>query len=223
MKNKNIGFLTVIALFACIMHAVILNTQFNYYVYTSVFKAVLFILCPVIYFRISKNGKFKDLFLIKGDKKNTLFSSLLGLCVFAFIFIVFMILRPSLDSAMIIDALSKNGITAGNFSFVFIYIVVINAALEEIFFRGFVFMTIYRNGFRRYAHVYSCLLFAFYHVAVLNNAVKPGVLIFCIAGLAVAGLIFNGLAIKCKSITGSLVVHISANLALNLIVVNYLY
>ena len=219
MKTKNIWILTILSFAACVLHAIMLNTQFTYYVYTSMLKIVLFILCPIIYFRISKDGKLKDLFSGKSDKKNVKISFVLGFCVFAFILIVYMILRQFLDKAMIVDALAKNGITAGNFAVVFIYIVFINAALEEIFFRGFVFMTLYRMNFRRYAHIYSSLLFAFYHMAVLNNAVSPGIFIFCIAGLAVGGLIFNALAAKCKSIIGSLVVHISANLALNLIVV----
>jgi len=132
-----------------------------------------------------------------------------------------MVLRPFLDQAMIVDALAKNGITSTNFPLVFIYVVLINAALEETFFRGFVFMTLYRLNYKRFAHAYSCLLFAFYHVAILNNAVAPGMFILFIIGLAVAGLIFNYLVIKCKNVGGSLVVHISANLAINLIVYVY--
>ena len=134
-----------------------------------------------------------------------------------------MILRPFLDNTMIISALAKNGIAKGNFHFVFIYIVLINAALEEFFFRGFVFMTLYRMDYKRYAYVYSSILFALYHVFILNNAVSTGVFIFCITGLAVAGLFFNYLAVKCKSIMGSLIVHISANFALNLIAIYYYF
>ena len=221
VKYKNIWVITVFSLFACALHALMLQTQFSYYLYTSAFKVILFILCPIIYFKVSQSGKFKDLFLLKGDKKNIRLSFILGVCVFALIVIVFMILRPFLDNAMIVDALAKNGITSTNFAVVFIYIIFINAALEEIFFRGFVFMTLYRMNYKRYAHVYSCLLFAFYHVAILNNALTPGIFIFCITGLAIAGLIFNSLVTRCKNIIGSLVVHISANLALNLIVSVY--
>ena len=219
MKNKNIWLLTILSFSACVLHAIMLNTQFTYYVYTSIFKIGLFILFPIIYFKGSKDGTFKDLFLTKGDKKNIKISFVLGFGVFAFIIIMYMILRQYLDNSMIVDALAKNGITAGNFPLVFIYIVFINAALEEIFFRGFAFMTLYRMNCKIYAHLYSSFLFAFYHVAVLNNAVTPGIFILCITGLVVGGLIFNNLAARCKSIIGSLVVHIGANLALNLIVV----
>lgn len=220
MKNKNILFVTIFSVAACGLHAMILNTQFNYYVYSSALKVILFTLCPVIYFVVSKEGNFKDMFS-KGDKKNIRRSFALGFIVLMFILIAFMVLRPFLDQAMIVDAFAKNGITSTNFPLVFIYVVLINATLEEIFFRGFVFMTLYRLNYKRYAHAYSCLLFAFYHVAILNNAVAPGMFILFIIGLAVAGLIFNYLVIKCKNVGGSLVVHISANLAINLIVYVY--
>ena len=173
---------------------------------------------PALYFFISGNGRFKDLLSLKGGRKNIKISVITGLCVFAFIQAAFMLLRPFFDEAMIAGTLENNGITSGNFPLIFIYIILINAALEEIFFRGFIFLTVYSKGFKLYAHIYSCLLFAFYHVAILNNAVSLGLLIFLIFGLAAAGLIFNYFAMKCGSVAGSLIVHISANLSLNLIV-----
>ena len=200
-----------------------LHTQFNNYAYTSIMKIILFTLCPVIYFKAFKDKSYKSIFTIKGDKKHIKRSFILGFCVFAVIFAVFMILRPFLDSTMIVNALAKNGIAKNNFPVVFIYIVLINAALEEIFFRGFVFMTLYRMNYKCYAYVYSSVLFALYHVFILNNAVSPGVFIFCITGLVASGFFFNYLAVKCKSIAGSLIVHISANFALNLIVSAYYF
>jgi len=224
MKNKKIWLITIFALCACGLHALMLRTQFNYYLYTSAFKVLLFILFPVIYFMLTKDGKFKNILSLKGDKKTIRISCIIGFCVFAFIQLAFMVLRPFLDEAMIVGALENNGISSGNFPLVFIYIVLINTALEELFFRGFIFLTLYRMGFRVYAHACSCLLFAFYHVAILNSAVTLGMLIFLIFGLAVAGLIFNYFAMKCRSIIGSLIVHISANLSLNLIVsIHYLF
>jgi len=220
MKNKNLLLITILSILACGMHAIMLNSAFNYYAYTSVFKIILFILCPIVYFLAYKEENFKDMFL-KWERKGIGLSLALGFAVFTFIFVAFIILRPFLDKEMIVDAFANNGITSGNFPLVFIYVVLINAALEEIFFRGFVFMTIYRKNLKSYAHLYSCLLFAFYHVAILNNAVTPCVFILFIIGLAVAGLIFNYMAVKCNSIIGSLIVHISANMSINLIVYAY--
>ena len=221
MKNKNVLLVTMFSLIACVLHAVMLQTRFNAYLYTSTFKVIIFILCPLLYCKVSKDVKFKDLlslFSMGGDKKNIRLAFIMGFGVFSFIVIVFTVLLPFLDSAAIIDALADNGITPGNAFFVFIYIVVINAALEQFFFRGFAFMTLYKLDFKRYAHVYSSVLFSFYHIPILFHVVGPGILILCTVGLIFAGLIFNVLAVRFNSITGSLIVHISANLALNLMI-----
>jgi len=221
MKHKNVLLLTSFSLLACILHAAILQTPFNDYVYTSAFKVIVFLLCPVLYFQVSKEGSLKELFSLfsmNGDRKNIRLAFLLGLGVFAIIVVAFIIMRPFFDSAVVAEALAENGITANNAIFVFLYIVVINAALEQLFFRGFVFLTLYRMGMKWYAHAYSSLLFSFYHIPILINAASPGILVLCTVGLVAAGLIFNALAIRFKSISGSLIVHISANLALNLMI-----
>lgn len=222
IKNKNLWLLTALSIVACALHAIMLHTPFNGYLYTSAFKVIAFVLFPIIYFKISKEGSIKGLissFSIKnGDGRNIKIAFILGFCVFSFIAVAFMVLRPFIDEAMVAYALLENGITHNNAIFVFIYIVLINAALEQFFFRGFVFMSIYRMGFKGYAHGFSSLLFAVYHIPILYNALSLPMLILCTAGLVAAGLIFNFLTIKCKSISGALIVHISANLALNLMI-----
>ena len=221
--NKNILLITVFSLIACALHALILYKQFNNYVCTSVFKIIIFLLCPLIYFVVSKDDEFKNMFSFKGDKENIKKSFLLGLMVFLFIVFLYVVLRSFLDKAMIINALSNVGITAGNFFLVFLFIIFINATLEEIFFRGFIFFTIYKMNKKLYAYIYSSLLFAFYHVPVVINSMSIGLLIFCVIGLVIAGLIFNELVRRCKSIIGSIIVHIGANLAINLIVMYHVY
>lgn len=218
MKNKNILLLTVFAVLACGIHALVLNTEFTHYAFTSALKVIIFLAFPLIYFKVSKDGKFKDIFT-KADKKNIKLPFILGGIVIAFIVGGFLVLSPYMKQEMIVGAFAKNGITRDNFPLVFIYVVLINAALEEIFFRGFVFMSLYRASYKPYAYVFSSLLFALYHVAILNGALSPALFIFCIFGLFVAGFIFNLLTVKCKSILGSLIVHISANLAINIMVV----
>ena len=227
MQNKNVWFITIFSLIACVLHAVMLQTPFNNYAYTSAFKVATFILFPLIYLKISKDGTVKEffsLFSMNRDRKKIKFSFLLGVGTFAVIVIGFIAAQPLLDRTMIMDALVSYGITRDNAFFVGLYIVFINAAVEELFFRGFVFMLLYRMNFKRFAHIYSSLLFAIYHLTILNAAMAPLIFILCMVGLVVAGLIFNMLVVKCKSLGGSLIVHISANLALNLMIaVFYVY
>ena len=221
MKNKHAKLLTLFSLLACALHALLLQTPFNDYLYTSIFKVIVFLLCPILYFKVSKEGSMKELFSLfsmRGDRKNIRLTLLLGFGVFAAIIVAFVIAEPLLDRATVLDALEEIGITPHNIFFVFLYIVLINAALEQLFFRGFIFLSLYRMGFKSYAHAYSALLFSFYHIPVLWGSLSPGILFLCVLGLIAAGLIFNALALKCKSIGGSLIVHISANLAISLMV-----
>ena len=223
MKNKNLWLVTIFSLVACILHASILFTPFNHYAISSAFKVLLFISCPLIYYRFILREKFTDYILVKGDSRNIKLSLILGISVFVFIWGVFLVLRPFIDNQMISDALETNGITRNNFHFVFIYIVLINASLEQLFFRGFVFMTLYRMEFKGYAHVYSSLLFSLYHVPIIWGGVSVGIMLLSVFGLVVAGLIFNFLAVKCKNLAGSIIVHVSANFALNTIVLYNLH
>ncbi|MCL2637386.1 MAG: CPBP family intramembrane metalloprotease [Oscillospiraceae bacterium] len=222
MKNK-VFLLIIFSLLACVLHAIMLYSPFNQYAFTSITKIVLFTSFPFIFTRFCKDLKFKDFFIFKGDRKNVKISLLLGLGVFAVIWIVFLFIRQFIEREMVIGALANNGITQSNFFLVFIYVVLINASLEELFFRGFIFETLYRRNMKILAHSYSSLLFAVYHVAILREALSLPMMIFCIAGLVAAGLIFNALVVKCKCITGALIVHISANLALNTIILYYLF
>ena len=223
MKSKNLWLVTIFSLVACVLHASILFTPFGTYLYSSAFKVLLFVSCPLIYYRFILKEKFTSYLFIKGDSRSVKLSFILGACVFLFIWGAYLPLRPLIDSQLISDALDDIGITGSNFNFVFIYIVLVNAALEQVFFRGFVFMTLYRMGFKGYAHVYSSLLFSLYHVPIIRDGVSLGIMLLCVVGLVAAGLIFNFLAIKCKNLAGSIIVHVSANLALNTIVLYNLH
>jgi len=221
MKNKNVLLITLFSLIVCVLHAVMLQSPFNNYVYTSTFKVIAFLLCPLIYFKISKERTAKEFFSLLSmnkDTKNIKFSFILGFGVFVIIAAAFMIAQLFIDQAMVVETLDSYGITQNNAIFVFFYIVLINAAVEELFFRGFIFMTLYNMNLKRYAHIFSALLFALYHVSILNAALTPSIFILSMMGLVAAGLIFNALALKCKSIGGSLIVHISANFALTLMI-----
>ena len=223
-NRKNTILITLFAMLACVLHALVLYSEFNNYAFTSVVKITLFVLCPFIYFKVSKAGEFKTIISLKGDKKNMKIALYLGIFVFAFILIAFItIFRPLLEQSMIVDALSEVGITRSNYMIAFFYVILINAALEELFFSGFIFLELYRMNLKAYAHIFSAVLFALYHVSVIRDGATPGLFLLGIIGLAVVGLFFNEIARRCDSIVGSLIVHASANLAINLIGVYYMY
>ena len=223
MTRRNALLVTLFSLLACGLHSTILLTPFNQYAQTSALKVFLFTLFPVVYFKVSKEGAIRGLFAAKVDRKGLRLSIILAISAFAFIFATFMIVNPMLDQSMIVGALSNVGITGGNYPLAFAYYTLVNVALEELFFRGFVFSLLYRMNYRIYAHVYSSLLFSLYHLSVIRNAAMPGVLFVAIAGLVGVGLLFNELTRRCNSVAGSYLVHVSASLAISIVGAYLLY
>jgi len=214
MKNKNLWIVTTLSLLACIAHGVMLFTPFNDYTYTSAAKLMLFVATPIIYFALSKDGKFKDMFRVEKGTKAIKYSLLFGLATFVVVLLLFIIIRPWLDGEMIINAMSNVGITRENYIFAAMYYIVVNVALEELFFRGFIFLTLYKMGYRAYAHVFSALLFAIYHVAIMQHGVDTGILLLATGGLVAVGFLFNEITRRCNNVFGSYIVHFSASLAI---------
>jgi len=195
----------------------VLFTPFNDYVYTSLVKLTLFTGLPLLHFAISKEGRFRGLFLPWENKKSKKLSILLGAVAFVAVFIGFAIIRPWLDGVMVVNALSNAGITGDNYIFAITYYIIINVALEELFFRGFIFLTLYRMGYKHFAHIFSSLLFALYHVAIMRYGATPGLLLVSAAGLVAVGLVFNQITKRCGNVIGSYIVHASASLAISLV------
>lgn len=217
MMKRNATLITSLSLFACLVHGAMLYTPFNDYFHTSAVKFALFMICPVIYLAISKDYRLKDLFFLTGNAKSIKYSFLFGVIVFIAVFIGFLIVRPWLDYSMIIGAMSNVGITKENYIFIALYYVVVNVALEELFFRGFIFLTLYKIGYKYYAHIYSSLLFAIYHVAIMRYGVSPGLLLLSTLGLIAVGLLFNEITRRCNNVIGSYAVHTCASLAISII------
>ncbi|MCL2619543.1 MAG: CPBP family intramembrane metalloprotease [Defluviitaleaceae bacterium] len=222
MKNKNLLLITVLSILACVAHGVMLFTPFNDYIFTSLAKLVIFVACSIIYFALTKDGRFVDLFSVKGRGKALKYSALFGLGSAIVVFIAFLIIRPWLEQEMVVNALSNVGITSENYIFAVMYYVVVNVALEELFFRGFIFLTLYRIGYKVYAHIFSATLFAVYHVAIMRYGVDPALLVLATVGLTATGIFFNEITRRSDSIIGSYLVHASASLAISIIGFNFI-
>jgi len=83
-----VGFSTV----SCLIYTLMLDSSYNYYFYTSLTKFGLFLFVPLLYYSLSKQGRFKDLFRIRGNKKYMKISAALGAGAFAVIIIGFIAL-----------------------------------------------------------------------------------------------------------------------------------
>lgn len=178
-------------------------------------KALSFGCCIGLYL-LSDNDRVRRRVFQKPDRTSLTVSAALALGVFLFLTVGYMVLSPWLDLSAIPEQLRYNDITAETFPVVAAYITLINSLLEEIFFRGFAFLTLRQHAGNRFAYVFSGISFALYHVSIMDGWFHPIWFGLFLAGLAVAGMLFDWLDRR-GSIWCGWMVHMAANLAINLI------
>ena len=110
------------------------------------------------------------------------------------------------------------GITKNNFILVAIYISFINSAIEEYFFRSYLLFDKHLKN----SGLISAALFSIYHLAIMGTWTHPSIIFISLISLFLVGLIFNFLAQKYESIFNSWLVHMSANIMINLIAYIYI-
>ncbi|WP_194541340.1 CPBP family intramembrane glutamic endopeptidase [Paenibacillus sp. JZ16] len=214
-RRKIISLLTIIVL-SCLAMSLVDAVIRPDYAVKSAIKIILFLTLPIGYAVIAGGVSFRRLFTF--ERKGLLMSLLLGFGVFTIILGGYFLLSPLFDFTNVTGALQENlGVNAGNFVFVALYISIANSLLEEFFFRGFAFFTLKEQVGRRFAYLFSAGAFAVYHIAMMSSWFSVGLFLLLIAGLVVAGLLFNWLNERSGNIYASWMVHMFANLAINTI------
>lgn len=205
------------SILACILMFAIERFISPSYLIKSAIKLVVFSLPIILY---TKRFGFRS---IRNQFSNLKFSKLklifiFAICVYFFIIILFFLLRDCIDlDGIRSNLLAKENITAMNFIYVSLYISFVNSFLEELFFRGFMFLSLTKSGSRRFAYSISSLAFSLYHVAIISAWFNIWIFILIIVGLMFVGYIFNYITEKSDSFLASWIVHIFANLAINTI------
>ena len=154
-----------------------------------------------IFFRKMKPAKYLFLFM---------------LIVFSGVLVIFFLIRNYLDlSSIRQNLMTKEQLTKQNCLFVFAYIAIVNSFLEEALFRGLLYHLFEENS--KAGMLFSAGTFSLYHLGIIDNWLNPVILIFCIAGLAAAGIFLQILCNHYDSLKASWIVHGCANLAINTI------
>jgi membrane protease YdiL (CAAX protease family) len=181
------------------------------YAIKSVVKILFFLGLPIIILRKEKMSKYF------GFRKKTLPKLIaLGLGIYGFILAAYFVIGPYFDFSSVVSGLEEQlGVNASNFIFVAVYISLVNSLLEEYFFRGIAFIELKQLTSRRFAYVFSALMFALYHVAMLIGLFDWYLIVLMLVALVVGGFIFNYINEKEESILASWTVHLFANLAIN--------
>ena len=202
-------------LLCCAFVALIDGVIMPGYAVKSAAKLLLFGLVPVLYAKhtgIPLSGLFR---MEKRALKQTV---CLAAGLFALILGGYFLLKDLLDLSAVTTALTENaGVSREIFPIVALYIPLVNAGLEEFFFRGFAFLTLRRFTSARFAWFFSALVFSLYHVSILQGWFSPLLYALAMAGLAAGGLLFNWLDSRSGSLLPSYLVHMAANLAINTI------
>lgn len=204
----------VLVLIGCVAMAMVEVLTDPDYAMKSVAKVLLFLGCVGVYVLASRErlGWFqkpawRDLKQALALAALTFFGILGG----------YALLSPWLDLSAIPGALAGGaGVTAEIFPLVALYITLCNSLLEEIFFRGFAFLTLRRHCAPALTWGFSAGSFAVYHVSIMDGWFHPAVFLLFTLGLAAAGALFNFLDRR-GSIWNGWLVHMAANLAINLI------
>lgn len=189
------------------------------YVAKTVAKVVLFLAIPFFYRKSFIRGDLaKSTNPIVPSQRDYKSGLMLGGLAFLIILTTFYFTRNLLDLQGIISELEgKSKITPTNFLLVGLYITFGNSFLEEYFFRGFVFFTLYQQGKVRAAYMYSASLFAVYHLAIFKTWFSGPLMLLALFGLVTVGFVFNWLTSRSGSYVNSWVTHIIADSAIILI------
>ena len=206
-------FILLSMLLACAAMSLIEAVLMPPYALKILLRVLLFAGAPAVYFL-----RFPE------ESPRELFSSA-SLCMALFLaagsFLVllggFFQLRAFIDLDAIAAGLTENqNITRDNFLFVALYICLCNSFLEELFFRGFGYLTLRRHWGEGPAQGFSAAAFALYHVTILSGWFPLWLFALLVAGLFVCGILFNLLDRK-GSLFPAWLLHASANAAINLI------
>lgn len=162
-------------------------------------------------YRSKEVSQMRALFSLSGLR----LAVLLALGVFTVVLGAFFLFRSFIDLESIAgNLLATQQVNGENFLWVALYISVVNSFLEELFFRGFAYLTLRRHWDERLAGVFSAAAFALYHVSIIRGWFSWWIYGLCMLGLFIGGLLFNALDRR-GSLYPSWLVHGAANLAIN--------
>lgn len=209
--KKNIFIVIFTVIFISILYYVDAALKVNY-LSKVLIKLGLLIISFVLGKKIGLDYSFLKPQKIKTYKKGLIVS----IIAFASIIIGFLIVKDFMDyQVMINEFQNKYELTGIKFFIASIYLIVVNAFLEEYFFRGYIFFNLSN---RYFAYIFSSLAFSVYHLSNFKNWFKNDALIIIpVVGLFLSGILFNYLDSKSKDIYNSYIPHFFADLAIVII------
>lgn len=203
----------ILVIICCIIMALVETVIEPPYFVKSAIKVIVFFILPLILMKTLKIKLFDSSF--KPDKKSILKLLLLGLSIYIIIIAAYFLTKNIFDYSALVESLSADQqVTAAGFIPIALYISFCNSFLEEFLFRFISFIKLSEYIPKRFAYIFSSLMFAVYHIAMIGASFPPALLLLALFGLAVGGGIFDLVDSKNKNIYNSWIIHMFADFAI---------
>lgn len=213
--NRHLSLLVSVGVLVLLMAPVDLWLAPNYWVKSAI-KIVLFVIVPLVLNRIFQWIDLKELLVFRRKGRKLIVIG--SLMIYLLIVGIYLAIGHLFDLSGVTDTLEETmAINRDNFIFVALYIPIVNAFIEEFFFRGILFLALKRYMKQCHAYFISAVIFSVYHVAIMTNWFSVPLFILLVFCLVVAGVLFNWINDRTGSIYGSYFVHAASNLAINTI------
>lgn len=211
-KSRAAG-LIIVTVVCCVVSAVAELLIEPPYLIKSAMKIAVFLGVPLIYSKIAGIRLFENFRNV--EKKDIAKLLALGAAVYLVIFGVYIATRNVFDYAELVRSQAEDQKVGGaSFIPVALYISFGNSFLEEFLFRLVAFLKLSEHLNRKAAYIFSSVMFAAYHVAIIGGTFPPALLAAALAALAVGGFIFDLVDAKRGNIYNSWIVHLFADFAI---------
>lgn len=212
-KKKTAHEITILVLLCCAVMAFTETVIEPVYIVKSAIKVVVFLLFPLIFAKLAGIKLFGHSFTLKGKSIVKLLA--LGCFIYAVVIGAYAFTKNAFDYSLLVDSLSTDQkVDSGSFIWVALYISFCNSFLEEFLFRFISFIELSKYTGRKFAYIFSSVIFAVYHIAMIGTSFPLFLLLLALIGLTVGGCIFNFVDEKNKNIYNSWIIHMFADIAI---------
>lgn len=183
------------------------------YFVKSAIKVVVFFILPLIFAKVINIKLFDNSFVL--DKKSIIKLLLLGVFIYSVIIGSYAVTKSIFDYASLVDSLSADQkVDSNSFIWVALYISFCNSFLEEFLFRLISFIKLSQYTSRKIAYLFSSVVFAVYHIAMIGTSFPLPLLFLALIGLTIGGYIFDYVDEKNENIYNSWIIHMFADFAI---------
>lgn len=216
MRNQNKApacGMVLLVLVCCGIMAFVETVIEPAYAVKSAAKAAVFLLFPFLFSKAARITLFDHSFAL--DKKDIIKLLTLGALIYAVIMGGYGLTTGIFDYASLVRSLSADQKVDNNsFLWVALYISFGNSFLEEFLFRYVSFLQLSKYTAKKTAYLFSSVVFAVYHIAMLAASFPLPLLLLVLIGLTAGGLIFDYVDEKSSSIYNSWIIHMFADFAI---------